>query len=68
VVTEAPEKIWAYVGSFKMWRDHKTYQPPTQIEYTRGDIANAAIIDLINQNAALIKEVAALQAKIKETA
>jgi hypothetical protein len=28
----------------------------------------AAVVDLINQNAELIKQVAALQAKIKETA
>tara|TARA_R110000824_G_scaffold860_3_gene5167 strand:+ start:393 stop:758 length:366 start_codon:yes stop_codon:yes gene_type:complete len=42
-MTDAPEKIWAYAGSFKMWRDHKTYQPPTQIEYTRSDIAQTSI-------------------------
>ena len=40
-MTEAPEKIWAYAGSFKMWRDHKTNQPHTQTEYTRSDIAQA---------------------------
>ena len=39
-MTEAPEKIWAYSGSFKMWRDHKTDQPNAQTEYTRSDIAD----------------------------
>jgi hypothetical protein len=39
-MTEAPEKIWAYAGSFKMWRDHKTDQPHEQTQYTRSDIAD----------------------------
>jgi len=34
---EAPERIWAYAGSFKMWRDHQTDQPHTQTEYVRVD-------------------------------
>jgi hypothetical protein len=64
-MTEAPEKIWASdinagVLCVRPWFD--------TTEYTRSDIANAAVIDLINQNAELIKEVAALQAQVKETA
>jgi hypothetical protein len=45
-MTDAPEKIWAYAGSFRMWRDHKTDQPHTQTEYTRTDIAQARIAAL----------------------
>lgn len=32
-MTDAPERIWAYAGTFKMWRDHKTDAPHTQTEY-----------------------------------
>ena len=52
-MTDAPEKIWAYAGSFKMWRDHKTYQPPTQIEYTRSDIADTLQKEVARLAAAL---------------
>lgn len=38
-MTDAPERIWAYAGSFKMWRDHKTDRPHTQTEYIRADLA-----------------------------
>ena len=44
-MTDAPEKIWAYAGSFKMWRDHKTDQPHEQTQYTRSDmVAHAALV------------------------
>ena len=36
-MSDAPERIWAYAGSFKMWRDHKTDRPHTQTEYVRAD-------------------------------
>ena len=45
-MNNTPEKIWAYAGTFKMWRDHKTDAPHTQIEYTRTDIADARIEEL----------------------
>ena len=45
-MTDAPEKIWAYAGSFKMWRDHKTDMGQRQTEYTRTDVADARITEL----------------------
>ena len=45
-MTDAPEKIWAYAGSFKMWRDHKTDMGQRQTEYTRTDVADARIKEL----------------------
>jgi hypothetical protein len=45
-MTDAPEKIWAYAGSFKMWRDHKTDMGQRQTEYTRTDVADARIEEL----------------------
>ena len=46
-MTNAPEKIWAYAGSFKMWRGHKTDKVHgVQTEYTRTDIADARIEEL----------------------
>ena len=36
-MSEAPERIWAYAGTFRMWRDHKTDRPHTQTEYVRAD-------------------------------
>jgi hypothetical protein len=42
---DAPDKIWAYAGSFKMWRDHKTSTPHAQTQYTRSDmVAHAALV------------------------
>tara|TARA_R110001606_G_scaffold221234_1_gene368978 strand:+ start:1269 stop:1517 length:249 start_codon:yes stop_codon:yes gene_type:complete len=45
-MTNAPEKIWAYAGSFKMWRDHKTDATHIQTEYTRTDVCDARIKEL----------------------
>jgi hypothetical protein len=45
-MTDAPEKIWAYAGSFKMWRDHKTDRGQRQTEYTRTDVTDARIKEL----------------------
>jgi hypothetical protein len=45
-MTDAPEKIWAYAGSFKMWRDHKTDMGQRQTEYTRTDVTEARIAEL----------------------
>tara|TARA_R110000803_G_scaffold76353_5_gene140947 strand:- start:1161 stop:1394 length:234 start_codon:yes stop_codon:yes gene_type:complete len=45
-MTYAPEKIWAYAGSFQMWRDHKTDRGQRQTEYTRTDVADARIKEL----------------------
>ena len=45
-MTNAPEKIWAYAGSFKMWRDHKTDATHIQTEYTRTDVTEARIKEL----------------------
>jgi hypothetical protein len=45
-MTDAPEKIWAYAGSFKMWRDHKTDRGQRQTEYTRTDVTEARIKEL----------------------
>tara|TARA_R110000744_G_scaffold289502_3_gene400398 strand:- start:2674 stop:2949 length:276 start_codon:yes stop_codon:yes gene_type:complete len=46
-MTDAPEKIWAYAGTFKMWRGHKTDHPQdVQTEYTRTDVADARIAEL----------------------
>ena len=45
-MTDAPEKIWAYAGSFKMWRDHKTDADHIQTEYTRTDVTDARIAKL----------------------
>jgi hypothetical protein len=45
-MTDAPEKIWAYAGSFKMWRDHKTDRGQRQTEYTRTDVTDARITEL----------------------
>tara|TARA_R110002110_G_scaffold335537_3_gene546197 strand:- start:884 stop:1141 length:258 start_codon:yes stop_codon:yes gene_type:complete len=42
-MTDAPEKIWAYAGSFQMWRDHKTDRGQRQTEYTRTDVTDARI-------------------------
>ena len=47
-MTDAPEKIWAYAGSFKMWRDHKTDMGQRQTEYTRTDVADAREVAAIN--------------------
>ena len=38
----------------------------TDVEYTRTDIANAAVVDLIAQNAELIKRIAELEAAVEE--
>jgi hypothetical protein len=45
-MTDAPEKIWAYAGSFKMWRDHNTARGQRQTEYTRTDVTDARIEEL----------------------
>jgi hypothetical protein len=45
-MTDAPVKIWAYAGSFKIWRDHKTDRGQRQTEYTRTDVADARIEEL----------------------
>jgi hypothetical protein len=45
-MTDAPEKIWAYAGSFNIWRDRKTDMGQRQTEYTRTDVADARITQL----------------------
>jgi hypothetical protein len=45
-MTDLPEKIWAYAGSFKMWRGHKTDRGQRQTEYTRTDVTEARIKEL----------------------
>jgi hypothetical protein len=37
-MSDAPERIWAYAGVFKMWRDHKTDRDHVQTEYVRADL------------------------------
>tara|TARA_R110000764_G_C11029370_1_gene385306 strand:- start:20158 stop:20454 length:297 start_codon:yes stop_codon:yes gene_type:complete len=67
-MTKLPEKIWA--------KDHRLGSPEDKswwhnddiggTEYTRSDIANAAVVDLIAQNAELIKRIAELEAAVEE--
>tara|TARA_R110000782_G_scaffold95614_1_gene179664 strand:+ start:930 stop:1118 length:189 start_codon:yes stop_codon:yes gene_type:complete len=60
-MTKAPEKIWAFTNGFlKNWSSHG--EGKTTTEYTRTDIANAAVVDLVAQNAELIKRIAELEA------
>lgn len=44
-MSEAPERIWAYAGAFKMWRaafpEHAKSADPT--EYIRKDVSDALV-------------------------
>jgi hypothetical protein len=65
-MTSAPEKIWAYAGSFKMWRDHKTSTPHAQTQYTRSDMVAHAALVVADRMLELEAEVARLRAALKE--
>ena len=70
-MTEAPEKIRASLtavrdGWYQLVNTVGGQRAFPLTEYTRTDIANAAVVDLIAQNAELIKRVAELEAAVEE--
>ena len=36
-MTEAPERIWAYAGAFRMWREKYPEHVKSPVEYIRAD-------------------------------
>jgi hypothetical protein len=65
-MTDAPEKIWTYAGSFKMWRGHKIDMGQRQTEYTRTDVADAREVAAINLGRYFADTANTQQARIKE--
>ena len=65
-MTDLPEKIWAYAGSFKMWRGHKIDMGQRQTEYTRTDVADAREVAAINLVRYFADTANTQQARIKE--
>ena len=70
-MSEAPERIWAYAGTFRMWRDHKTDRPHTQTEYVRADRieglqARVAELEAANRGLVRLNETTEARAKAAE--
>ena len=42
-MTEAPEKIWAYAGAFRMWRSDYPSHANNPVEYIRADVSDALV-------------------------
>ena len=69
-MTEAPEKMWVFPKDD--WFIAGASNVPivaagaNNVEYTRSDIANAAVVDLIAQNAELIKKTERMKKVIYE--
>ena len=41
-MSEAPERIFTYAGSFRMWREHRPDYVKNCVEYVRADLMEAA--------------------------
>ena len=41
-MSEAPERIFTYAGSFRMWREHRPDYAKNCVEYVRADLMEAA--------------------------
>lgn len=42
-MTEAPERIWAYAGAFRMWREKYPEHVKSPVEYLRADHVDALL-------------------------